>query len=93
MAAPFPRPNAKVPTCAVMACHLLSRIVFRLCLPDLLPVFWQKVSFRHDYDGLGDVALGDTTGPSGRVGLRGKWTIGSGGAIVSQGQSLAGLGS
>jgi hypothetical protein len=22
-----------------------------------------------DYDGLGDVALGDTTGPSGRIGL------------------------
>ena len=35
----------------------------------------QKVSFRHDYDGLGDVALGDTTGPSGRIGLRTKWTI------------------
>ena len=29
-------------------------------------ILWQKVSFRHDYDGLGDVALGDTTGPSGR---------------------------
>ena len=38
-------------------------------------ILWQKVSFHHDYDGLGDVALGDTTGPSGRVGLRGKWTI------------------
>ena len=35
-------------------------------------ILWQKVSFRHDYDGLGDVALGDTTGPSGRVGLRGQ---------------------
>ena len=38
-------------------------------------ILWQKVSFRHDYDGLGDVALGDTTRPSRRVGLRGKWTI------------------
>ena len=38
-------------------------------------VLWQKVSFRHDYDGLGDVAFGDTTGPSGRIGLRTKWTI------------------
>jgi outer membrane autotransporter protein len=36
---------------------------------------WQQVSFRHDYDGLGDVALGDTTGPSGRIGLRTKWAI------------------
>ena len=34
-------------------------------------ILWQKVSFGHDYDGLGDVALGDTTGPSGRIGLRG----------------------
>jgi outer membrane autotransporter protein len=31
-------------------------------------ILWQKVSFRHDYDGEGDVALGDTTGPSGRIG-------------------------
>ncbi|MGC2786835.1 MAG: autotransporter outer membrane beta-barrel domain-containing protein [Roseiarcus sp.] len=38
-------------------------------------ILWQKVSFRQDYDGLGDVALGDTTGPSGRIGLRGKWTV------------------
>ena len=38
-------------------------------------ILWQKVSFRHDNDGLGDVALGDTTGPSGRIGLRTKWTI------------------
>jgi outer membrane autotransporter protein len=45
-------------------------------------ILWQKVSFRHDYDGLGDVALGDTTGPSGRVGLRGKWTIVTGGDQV-----------
>lgn len=45
-------------------------------------ILWQKVSFRHDYDGLGDVALGDTTGPSGRIGLRGKWTIATGGGQV-----------
>ena len=53
-------------------------------LPQLGPGFvlepqgqllWQKVSFAHAYDGLGDVELGDTTGPSGRIGLRGKWTI------------------
>ena len=39
---------------------------------------------RHDYDGLGDVALGDTTGPSGRVGLRTKWTISTAGGQVWQ---------
>ena len=47
-------------------------------------ILWQKVSFHHDYDGLGDVALGDTTGPSGRVGLRGKWTIVTGSGQVWQ---------
>jgi hypothetical protein len=35
------------------------------------------VSFRHDY-----VALGDTTGPSGRIGLRTKRTIGTAGGQV-----------
>src|SRR3984885_15072238 len=47
-------------------------------------ILWQKVSFRHDYDGEGDVALGDTTGPSGRIGLRAKWTIETAGAQVWQ---------
>jgi outer membrane autotransporter protein len=47
-------------------------------------ILWQKVSFRHDYDGLGDVALGDTTGPSGRIGLRAKWTIVTAGGQVWQ---------
>ena len=45
-------------------------------------ILWQKVSFRHDYDGLGDVALGDTTGPSGRIGLKTKWTIVTAGGKV-----------
>jgi outer membrane autotransporter protein len=47
-------------------------------------ILWQKVSFRHDYDGLGDVALGDTTGPSGRIGLKTKWTILTAGGQVWQ---------
>ena len=47
-------------------------------------ILWQKVSFHHEYDGLGDVALGDTTGPSGRLGLRGKWTVVTGGGQVWQ---------
>jgi outer membrane autotransporter protein len=47
-------------------------------------IAWQKVSFRHEYDGLGDVALGDTTGPSGRIGLRTKWTIVTAGGQVWQ---------
>jgi outer membrane autotransporter protein len=47
-------------------------------------MLWQKVSFRQANDGLGDVALGDTPGPSGRIGLRGKWTILTAGAQVWQ---------
>jgi outer membrane autotransporter protein len=47
-------------------------------------ILWQKVSFRHDYDGLGEVALGDTTGPSGRIGLRAKWTVLTAGGQVWQ---------
>ena len=41
-------------------------------------------SFEHRNDGLGDVALGDTTGPSGRIGLRAKWTIVTAGDQVWQ---------
>jgi outer membrane autotransporter protein len=47
-------------------------------------ILWQKVSFRNGNDGLGDVALGDTTGPSGRIGLRTKWTIATAGGQVWQ---------
>ena len=38
-------------------------------------ILWQRVSFDDANDGLGDVALGTTSGASGRIGLRGKWTI------------------
>ncbi len=47
-------------------------------------VVWQRVSFEHANDGLGDVALGDTSGTTGRVGLRGKWTIVTAGDQVWQ---------
>ena len=47
-------------------------------------LLWQKVSFRDRNDGLGDVALGDTTGLSGRIGLRTKWTIATAGGQVWQ---------
>ena len=47
-------------------------------------ILWQKVSFGQRNDGLGDVALGDTTGPSGRIGLRTKWTIATAGGQVWQ---------
>jgi outer membrane autotransporter protein len=47
-------------------------------------IVWQKVSFGERNDGLGQVALGDTTGTTGRVGLRGKWTIVTRGSQVWQ---------
>jgi outer membrane autotransporter protein len=38
-------------------------------------VVWQRVSFDDANDGLGQVGLGTTSGASGRIGLRGKWTL------------------
>jgi outer membrane autotransporter protein len=38
-------------------------------------ILWQQVSFNSGNDGLGDVALGTTSGTTGRIGVRGKWTI------------------
>jgi outer membrane autotransporter protein len=38
-------------------------------------IVWQRVSFDDANDGLGQVALGTTSGASGRIGLRGRWTI------------------
>ena len=38
-------------------------------------IIWQHVSFDDANDGLGNVALGTTSGASGRIGLRGRWTI------------------
>jgi outer membrane autotransporter protein len=47
-------------------------------------IAWQKVSFGQRNDGLGQVALGDTSGETGRLGLRGKWTIETRGSQVWQ---------
>ncbi len=40
-------------------------------------IVWQRVSFDDTNDSLGEVALGTTSGASGRIGLRGRWTIAS----------------
>ena len=47
-------------------------------------IVWQRVSFDDANDGLGQVALGTTSGANGRIGLRGKWTIVSDGGQVWQ---------
>jgi outer membrane autotransporter protein len=47
-------------------------------------IVWQHVSFDGANDGLGNVALGSTSGATGRIGLRGRWTIVSNGGLVWQ---------
>jgi outer membrane autotransporter protein len=47
-------------------------------------IVWQRVSFDDANDGLGEVALGTTSGASGRIGLRGRWTVVSEGGQVWQ---------
>ena len=47
----------------------------RFVLEPQAQIIWQQVSFDQANDGLGPVALGTTSGPTGRVGLRGMWTI------------------
>ncbi|WP_247838114.1 autotransporter outer membrane beta-barrel domain-containing protein [Bradyrhizobium sp. 200] len=73
---------------------------YPIALPALGPGFvlepqgqivWQHVSFDDANDGLGDVALGSTSGASGRLGLRGRWTIVSDGGRVWQPYVRAGL--
>ena len=47
----------------------------RFVLEPQAQIIWQQVSFNQANDGLGPVGLGTTSGPTGRVGLRGMWTI------------------
>jgi outer membrane autotransporter protein len=47
----------------------------RFVLEPQAQIIWQQVSFKQANDGLGPVGLGTTSGPTGRVGLRGMWTI------------------
>jgi outer membrane autotransporter protein len=47
-------------------------------------IIWQQVSFNDANDGLGPVGLGSTSGPTGRLGLRGQWTVEGGHGILWQ---------
>jgi outer membrane autotransporter protein len=47
-------------------------------------ILWQHTSFSQANDGLGEVALGTTSGATGRLGVRGQWTITSDGGLVWQ---------
>jgi outer membrane autotransporter protein len=56
----------------------------RFVLEPEAQIIWQRVSFDDANDGLGPVALGDTSGASGRIGLRGQWTIVTGQPVQPQ---------
>ncbi len=47
----------------------------RFVLEPQAQIIWQQVTFGDANDGLGPVGLGTTSGPTGRLGLRGMWTI------------------
>jgi outer membrane autotransporter protein len=47
----------------------------RFVLEPQAQIIWQQVSFNQANDGLGPVGLGTTSGSTGRIGLRGQWTI------------------
>jgi outer membrane autotransporter protein len=47
----------------------------RFVLEPQAQILWQQVTFGQANDGLGPVGLGTTAGPTGRLGLRGSWTI------------------
>ncbi len=47
-------------------------------------ILWQHVSFTQANDGLGAVALGSTSGATGRLGVRGQWSIVTGDGQVWQ---------
>jgi outer membrane autotransporter protein len=47
----------------------------RFVLEPQAQIIWQQVAFNQANDGLGPVGLGTTSGETGRVGLRGMWTI------------------
>jgi outer membrane autotransporter protein len=47
----------------------------RFALEPEAQIIWQRVSFDDADDGFGPVGLGTTSGATGRLGLRGKWTV------------------
>jgi outer membrane autotransporter protein len=47
-------------------------------------IIWQHTSFRQAFDGLGEVALGTTSGVTGRLGVRGQWSVITDGGQVWQ---------
>jgi outer membrane autotransporter protein len=54
-------------------------------------ILWQGTQFDSANDGLGPIALGSTSGATGRLGLRGKWTVLTPGGQLWQPYVLANL--
>jgi outer membrane autotransporter protein len=55
-----------------------------LVLEPQAQILWQHVGFNHDYDGIGVIGLGSTSGWTGRLGLLAESTIVTGGGQVWQ---------
>jgi hypothetical protein len=54
-------------------------------------IIWQQVTFQESNDGLGPIGLGSTSGATGRLGVRGLWTIVSDNGQVWQPYARANL--
>ena len=56
----------------------------RFILEPQAQIIYQHVGFRDAYDNIATVALGSTSGATGRLGVRGQWTINTEGGQVWQ---------
>ena len=63
----------------------------RFVLEPQAQIIWQQVTFQDSNDGLGPIGLGSTSGATGRVGVRGLWTIVSDNGQVWQPYARANL--
>jgi outer membrane protein OmpA-like peptidoglycan-associated protein len=56
----------------------------RFVLEPQAQIEWQHVGFNQAYDGVSTIGLGSTSGATGRLGVRGQWTIATEGGQVWQ---------
>ena len=63
----------------------------RFVLEPQAQIIWQQVTFQDSNDGLGPIGLGSTSGATGRLGVRGLWTIVSDNGQVWQPYARANL--
>jgi outer membrane autotransporter protein len=70
---------------------LLAALVGPYMLEPQAQIIWQQVTFQESNDGLGPIGLGSTSGATGRLGVRGLWTIVSDNGQVWQPYARANL--